>query len=48
MPRLGNVLAPRDRLYFELFEQAGKNMHQAAVLLDQLLSEWIERRGLAT
>ena len=47
MPRLGNVLAPHDRLYFELFEQAGKNMHQAAVLLDQLLSEYPDHKELA-
>ncbi|MDQ6821043.1 MAG: DUF47 family protein [Actinomycetota bacterium] len=47
MPRLGNVLAPRDRLYFELFEQAGRNMHQAAVLLNQLLSEYPDHKELA-
>ncbi len=47
MPRLGNVLAPGDRLYFELFEQAGRNMHQAAVLLDQLVSEYPDHKELA-
>jgi uncharacterized protein len=47
VPRLGNVLAPHDRLYFELFERAGKNMHQAASLLDQLLSEYPDHKELA-
>jgi predicted phosphate transport protein (TIGR00153 family) len=47
MPRLGNVLAPHDRLYFELFEQAGRNMFQATVLLDQLLSEYPDHKELA-
>ncbi len=47
MPRLGNVLAPGDRVYFELFERAGQNMHQATTLLDQLLSEYPDHKELA-
>ncbi|MBV9413820.1 MAG: DUF47 domain-containing protein, partial [Solirubrobacterales bacterium] len=37
MPRLGDLFAPRDRAYFELFEEAGKNVAHAADLLDRLL-----------
>jgi uncharacterized protein len=47
VPRLGNVFAPHDRLYFELFEQAGTNMLQATSLLDQLLSEYPDHKELA-
>ena len=35
MPRIAQVFAPRDRIYFELFEEAGKNILQAADLLEQ-------------
>ncbi len=38
MPRLGRAFAQRDRIYFELFEEAGHNILRAACLLDQLLS----------
>ena len=47
MPRLGQVFAPHDRLYFELFEQAGHNTHQAAILLDRLLAEYPDSKDLA-
>jgi uncharacterized protein Yka (UPF0111/DUF47 family) len=47
MPRLANVFAPRDRIYFELFEEAGRNIRRAAELLDQLLSGYPDSRGLA-
>jgi predicted phosphate transport protein (TIGR00153 family) len=47
VPRLGNVFAPHDRVYFELFERAGNNMHQATSLLDQLLSEYPDNKELA-
>lgn len=47
MARLGNVLAPHDRQYFELFEQAASNMHRAAILLDQLLAEYPDHKELA-
>ncbi len=47
MPRLGHVFAPRDRVYFELFEEAGRNIFQAADLLDQLLENFPDSNGLA-
>ena len=47
MPRLGQVFAPRDRVYFELFEEAGRNILKAAELLDSLLSEYPDNKHLA-
>ena len=47
MPRIAQVFAPRDRIYFELFEEAGKNVHRAAELLDQMLSNFPDSKGLA-
>ncbi len=47
MPRLGQVFAPRDRVYFELFEEAGQNIMQAAELLDRLLSSYPDNKELA-
>ncbi len=48
MPRFTHVFAPRDRVYFELFEEAGRNMFQAASLLSELLSSWPDDRQLAS
>ncbi|MBV8954296.1 MAG: DUF47 domain-containing protein [Solirubrobacterales bacterium] len=47
MPRLANVFAPRDRVYFELFEEAGQNVLHAANLLDRLLATYPDHRELA-
>ena len=47
MPRLAQVFAPRDRVYFELFEEAGRNIQRAAELLDQLLSGYPDSKSLA-
>jgi len=47
MPRLGQVFAPRDRVYFELFEEAGRNIMRAADLLDRLLSGYPDSKDLA-
>ncbi len=47
MPRLGQVFAPRDRVYFELFEEAGQNIMQAAELLDRLMSGYPDSKELA-
>ena len=38
MPRLSEVLVPRDRQYFDLFEEAAGNILRAAELLDQMLT----------
>jgi uncharacterized protein len=47
MPRLAQVFAPRDRVYFELFEEAGRNILQASELLDRMLSHYPDSKGLA-
>src|SRR5207247_9732135 len=44
MARLSQVFVPRDRVYFDLFEEAGGNIVRAADLLDQLLRAYPERR----
>src|SRR3954454_17474263 len=47
MPRLSQVLAPRGRAFFDLFEEAGGNIARAADLLEQMLREYPERKDLA-
>ena len=47
MPRLAQVFAPRDRIYFELFEEAGENILRASDLLDRMLRNYPESRELA-
>src|ERR1700742_4546320 len=47
MPRLGDLFAPRDRAYFELFEEAGRNAMLAAELLERLLENYPDSRELA-
>ena len=48
MARLAQVFAPRDRVYFELFEEAAQNALRAADLLDQMLSDYPDSRRLAS
>jgi predicted phosphate transport protein (TIGR00153 family) len=45
--RLAQVFAPRDRIYFELFEEAGQNILQAADLLERMLSNYPDSKALA-
>ena len=47
MPRLAHVFAPRDRVYFELFEEAGQNIFKASDLLDRMLSNFPDSKELA-
>ncbi len=47
MPRLAQVFAPRDRVYFELFEEAGRNILRAAGLLDEMLTGFPDSKQLA-
>ena len=47
MPRLGDLFGPRDRAYFELFEEAGRNVVLAAELLERLLVNFPDNRDLA-
>jgi uncharacterized protein Yka (UPF0111/DUF47 family) len=47
MPRLSRVFAPRDGVYFELFEEAGQNVSSSSDLLDRLLSNYPDSKDLA-
>jgi uncharacterized protein Yka (UPF0111/DUF47 family) len=47
VPRLAQVFGPRDRIYFGLFEEAGRNIMQASDLLDQLLANFPDSKDLA-
>jgi predicted phosphate transport protein (TIGR00153 family) len=47
MGRLHQILSPRDREYFDLFEEAGANLERAAELLEQMLLAFPEKRDLA-
>jgi predicted phosphate transport protein (TIGR00153 family) len=48
MPRLPQVFTPRDRVYFELFEEAGQNILTAADLLERMLSNFPDSKELAS
>jgi len=47
MARLSQVFVPREREFFDLFEEAGQNILRAADLLDQMLRNYPESAGLA-
>jgi predicted phosphate transport protein (TIGR00153 family) len=47
MSRLSEVLVPRDRQYFDLFEEAAGNVLRAAELLDEMLTTYPEHGDLA-
>jgi uncharacterized protein len=47
VPRLSQVFAVRDRVYFGLFEEAGRNILQACELLDRMLSNYPDSKDLA-
>ena len=47
MARLSQVFVPRDREFFDLFEEAASNIVRAAEMLDQMLSAFPERGDLA-
>jgi uncharacterized protein len=47
VPSLAQILAPNEREYFVLFEQAGANLVRAAGLLDEMLASYPDRRELA-
>jgi predicted phosphate transport protein (TIGR00153 family) len=40
-------LVPKDRVFFDLFAEAGQNSLQAARLLDQMMGEWPDDSGHA-
>jgi predicted phosphate transport protein (TIGR00153 family) len=43
--RLSSIVAPRDREFFDLFEEASGNILRAADLLDQMLRGYPDRRA---
>ncbi len=45
--RFSSVIAPRDREFFDLFEEAGGNILRAAGLLEEMLTDFPERNELA-
>jgi uncharacterized protein len=47
MPRLSHVFAPKDREFFDLFEEATANAVRGADLLDQMLANWPDSSDLA-
>lgn len=47
MPRLSQAFVPRDREFFDLFEQAGGNILRAAELLDTMLRNYPDQASLA-
>src|ERR687894_2414308 len=47
MARLSQVFAPKDREFFDLFEEAAGNVLRAADLLDQMLRGYPENASLA-
>jgi predicted phosphate transport protein (TIGR00153 family) len=40
-------LVPRDRVFFDLFIEAGRNSLRAAQLLDRMMTDWPDDAGLA-
>jgi predicted phosphate transport protein (TIGR00153 family) len=47
MPRLAQLFAPREREFFDLFEEAGANIVRAAELLERMLEQWPDHAELA-
>jgi predicted phosphate transport protein (TIGR00153 family) len=45
--RLSQVFLPRDREFFDLFEEAGVNIHRAAELLETMLRDYPDHSELA-
>src|ERR671932_228566 len=47
MARLSQLFAPREREFFDLFEEAGSNIVRAAELLERMLEQWPDHGELA-
>jgi predicted phosphate transport protein (TIGR00153 family) len=47
MARLSQLFAPKEREFFDLFEEAGANNVRAAGLLERMLDEWPDHGELA-
>ena len=47
MARLSQIFAPREREFFDLFEEAGSNIVRAAELLERMLDQWPDHGEIA-
>src|SRR3954465_1185144 len=47
MARLGHIFSSRDREFFDLFEEAARNVTRGADLLDQMLAHFPDRADLS-
>ncbi len=47
MARLSQLFAPREREFFDLFEEAGANIVRAADLLERMLEQWPDHGELS-
>jgi predicted phosphate transport protein (TIGR00153 family) len=47
MAQLSRLFAPREREFFDLFEEAGRNAVEASALLERMLLEWPDHGDLA-
>jgi hypothetical protein len=47
MPRLSQLFAPKEREFFDLFEEAGANIVRATQLLERILDDWPDHGELA-
>ena len=45
--RLSQIFAPKEREFFDLFEEAGANIVRAAELLERMLEHWPDHAELA-
>jgi uncharacterized protein len=46
MGKLSRLLAPKEREFFDLFEEAGANIARAGDLIERILQEWPDRGSL--
>jgi len=46
MPRLAQLFAPKEREFFDLFEEAGANIVRGAELLERMIAEWPDNAEL--
>jgi uncharacterized protein len=47
MARLSQIFAPKEREFYDLFEEAGANVVRAAELLERMLRDWPETADLS-
>src|SRR5919206_3589632 len=47
MARLSQLFAPKEREFFDLFEEAGANILRAADLLERMLDQWPDHGEIA-